>query len=208
MALQPFPTLPGLGWSVTKTPSLAGTKIQRSVSGNEWRAGWQALQIWEWTLTFDFLRDNLAAGYAELNTLRGFHMQQQGAFTPFLYTDPTDNSVAGQAIGAGNGTQTAFQLVRNLDAALSGGGYAEPITNPATVSAVYLNGVAQPASGWAVNFLTGILTFASAPPAGTAITADFSYAFLVRFSDDTAAFENFMVNLWRLKQVKLVSVLL
>lgn len=208
MPLQPFPTLPGLGWSVIKTPSLAGTKIQRSVSGREWRAGWQALPIYDWTLKYDFLRQNPALNFQELDTLRGFFMQQQGAATPFLYTDPTDNAVLGQALGAGNGSQTAFQLVRNLDAALPGGGYAEPIISPSAVSATYWNGVQQTPGTNTFSKTTGILTFASAPPAGTAITADFSYAFLVRFSDDTAAFENFMVNLWRLKQVKLVSVLL
>jgi hypothetical protein len=29
----------------------------------------------------------------------------------------------------------------------------------------------------------------------------------VRFSDDTASFENFMFQLWRLKQIKFVSIL-
>lgn len=207
MSLNAFPILPGLGWSVTKTPAFK-TRVQKSVSGRERRALDQALPIWTWTLTYDFVRDNPGAGYDELRELMGFHAQQQGAFTPFLYTDPTDNSVSGQALGIGNASQTAFQLVRNLDPALPGGGYAEPITNPSAVSAVHLNGIAQSGSGWSVNTATGLLTFTTAPASGAVVTADFTYAFQVRFSEDTASFENFMVQLWRLKTVKLVSVLL
>jgi uncharacterized protein (TIGR02217 family) len=207
MALNNFPVLPGLGWSVTKTPAFK-TRVQKSVSGRERRALDQPLPIWTWTLTYDFLRDQAAQGYNELRALMGFHAQQQGAFVPFLYTDPTDNSVTGQYLGTGNASQTQFQLVRNLDAALPGAGYAEPITNPTAVAAVYLNGVRQTPGTNTYNDMTGILTFATAPPSGAVITADFTYAFQVRFSDDTASFENFMLNLWRLKQVKLVSVLL
>ena len=48
----------------------------------------------------------------------------------------------------------------------------------------------------------------SAPGSGVVITADFTYYFLVRFAEDTAEFENFMYQLWSLKQVKLQSVLL
>lgn len=207
MPLNSFPVLPGLGWSVTKTP-VWKTRVQKSISGRERRAQDQALPIWTWTLTYNFLRDEAAEGFNELRELMGFHAQQAGAFTPFLYTDPTDNSVTGQGLGTGNASQTQFQLVRNLDAALPGGGWPEPITNPAALSAVYLNGVVQAASGYSLNSSTGIVTFNTAPPGGAVVTADFTYAFAVRFSDDTADFENFMFQLWRLKQVKLVSVLL
>lgn len=205
MPLNSFPVLPGLGWSVTKTPAWK-TRLQKSVSGRERRAQDQALPIWTWTLTYNFLRDEAAAGYNELRELMGFHAQQAGAFTPFLYTDPTDNSITGQYLGTGNASQTQFQLVRNLDSALPGGGYAEPITNPVSVGPVYVNGVQT--TGNSFSTTTGILTMGVAPANGAVVTADFTYAFQVRFSDDTADFENFMFQLWRLKQVKLVSVLL
>lgn len=207
MALNPFPVLPGLAWSVTKTPAFK-TRIQKSISGRERRAQDQILPIWTWTLKYDFLRDQVAEGYNELRELMGFHARQAGAFIPFLYTDPTDNSVLGQLLGTGNASTTAFQLVRTLDPALPGGGWPEPITNPAAVTAVYLNGVVQASSSYSTDDSTGILTFTAAPASGAVVTADFSYAFQVRFSDDAAGFENFMLNLWRLKQVKLVSVLL
>lgn len=45
-------------------------------------------------------------------------------------------------------------------------------------------------------------------PAGPPIiTADFGYYFNARFADDTADFENFLYQLWELKQIKLESII-
>jgi uncharacterized protein (TIGR02217 family) len=203
-----FPVLPGLGWSVSKAPRFA-TRTQKAISGRELRIVDQVNPIWTFTLTYEILGDKhdtrgpggLGAGFDELRTLAGFFLQQQGAFAPFLFDDPTDDSVTGQAIGTGNSSATVFQLVRNF------GGFSEPIVAPNTVSAIYFNGVLQSASGYTVDATTGLITFTTAPPSGQAITADFTYYFRVRFADDTAEFENFMYQLWSLKQVKLQSVL-
>ena len=203
-----FPALPGLGWSVSKAPRFA-TRTQKAISGRELRIVDQVNPIWTFTLTYEILRDNhdargpggVGAGFDELRTLAGFFLQQQGAFTPFLFDDPTDDSVLAQPIGSGNSSATVFQLVRNF------GGFSEPIAAPNVVSAIYFNGVLQSASGYTVDPTTGLVTFAAPPPSGQAITADFTYYFRVRFADDTAEFENFMYQLWSLKQIKLQSVL-
>src|ERR1700689_4762721 len=104
-----FPSLPGLGWSVSKAPRFA-TRVQRAVSGRELRVLDQPNPIWTWTLTYSMLRDEHDAR---------------------------------AAIGTGDGGTTVFQLVRTMGAALPGGGFAEPITAPNTVSTVYFNGVRQ-----------------------------------------------------------------
>ena len=65
----------------------------------------------------------------------------------------------------------------------------------------------QDPAGYTVDDETGLVTFAAPPPAGQIITADFTYRFRVRFADDAAEFENFMYQLWQLKQIKLQSVL-
>ena len=208
-----YPTLPGLGWSVSKAPRFA-TRVQRAVSGRELRVLDQPNPIWTWTLTYSMLRDEHDAraasgpgvGYDELRTLMGFFLQQQGSYQPFLFDDPTDDQASAQAIGTGDGGTTVFQLVRTMGAALPGGGFAEPITAPNTVSTVYFNGVRQSGSGYTIDPATGLVTFAAPPPAGQLITADFTYFFRVRFADDTADFENFLYQLWALKQVKLQSV--
>ena len=203
-----FPALPGLGWSVRKTPRFA-TRIQRAVSGRELRVLDQPNPIWSWTLTYEILRDKNdlraatgpGAGYDELRTLMGFFLQQQGAFQPFLYDDPTDDQVAAQALGTGNGSATAFQLVRAM------AGFAEPVTAPNVVSAIYFNGIRQSSSGYSIDGNTGLVSFVSPPPAGQLVAADFTYYFRVRFGDDSADFENFLYQLWSLKQVKFQSAL-
>ena len=203
-----FPVLPGLGWSVTKTPRFAG-RIQHAVSGRELRVLDQPYPVWTWTLTYSLLRDKWdtraaagpGIGYDELRMIAGFFLAQQGTFQPFLFDDPTDNSITGQVIGTGNSSTAAFQLVRSM------GGFAEPITAPNTVTAIDFNGVRQNPAGYAVDPATGVVTFAAPPPDGQIVTADFTYWFRVRFGDDTAEFENFMYQLWQLKQIKLQSVL-
>lgn len=210
-----FPALPGLAWSVTKQPRFA-TRIQRAVSGRELRALDQPNPIWTWTLTYSLLRDEWdtraaagpGIGYDELRTLMGFFLEQQGAFTPFLFADPTDNAATGQVLGAGDGSATAFQLVRTMGAALPGGGFAEPITAPNAVTNIYFNGVLQTPSSYSVAADTGLVTFTTPPPAGQAVSADFTYYFRVRFADDAAEFENFMYQLWSLRQIRLQSVFL
>ena len=52
-----FPVLPGQSWPVTKTPHFA-TRTQRGVSGRELRLADQPYPIWEFTLSFDVLRDD------------------------------------------------------------------------------------------------------------------------------------------------------
>ena len=170
----------------------------------------QVNPIWTFTLTYEFLRDQhdtrggggLGTGYDELRTLAGFFLQQQGSFAPFLFNDPSDNTVTGQLLATGDGSTTLFQLYRTF------GGFAEPIIAPSIIGAIYFSGVAQSSSDYSVNFANGLVTFTSPPPGGVTITADFTYYFLVRFADDAAEFENFLYQLWTLKQVKLQSVLL
>ena len=79
-----FPSLPGLAWGVTKTPTFQ-TRIQRAVSGRELRALDYPYPLWQFTLVFDFLRDNPTAGYDELRTLMGFFLLCRGAFGTFLF---------------------------------------------------------------------------------------------------------------------------
>jgi len=202
-----FPSLPGLGWSVVKSPRFA-TRIQRAVNGRELRTLDQPCPLWNWTLTYPLLRDRndsraiSSPSYDELRTLAGFFLQQQGALLPFLFDDPTDDIAAAQPLGTGDSSRTVFQLLRNM------GGFAEPITAPNTVSAIYFDGILQSAANYTVDAASGFVTFATPPPAGQLVTADFTYYFRVRFADDTAEFENFMLQLWQARQIKLQSVLL
>jgi hypothetical protein len=72
----------------------------------------------------------------------GFFLQLQGQFGTFLYTDPDDNTVTGQAFATGDGTTTAFTIERSL------GGFLEPVGWVTTLSNVYLNSAAIPTAGF------------------------------------------------------------
>lgn len=204
-----FPTLPGLAWSVFKKPSFAVRK-QTAISGRELRLLDQTKPIWEWTLTYSFLRDRndtrgaggLGDGYDELRTLCGFWLQRNGSFQSFLYDDPTDNSVTNQLLGVGTGSATVFQLLRSF------GGFTEDITAPNVVAAIRDNGLTVAPANYTVNTATGLVTFTAAPLAGHVIAADFTYRHRVRFSEDEAEFENFMFQLWSMRQLKFRSDLL
>lgn len=204
-----YPTLAGLSWSTIKAPRFA-TRVQKAISGRILRVVDQILPIWTWTLTYSLLRDGtdsrgtigLGTGFFELQTLVGFFLQQQGAFGGFLFDDPTDDKVIGQLIGTGDSATTIFQLVRTF------GGFTENVIAPNIVTAIYFNGALQSSAGYSVDAATGLVTFTVAPPNTNVITADFTYYFLVRFAEDTAEFENFMFQLWELKQIKLESILL
>jgi hypothetical protein len=50
------------------------------------------------------------------------------------------------------------------------------------------------------------VTFAAAPAAGVAVTADFHWSLLCRFDDDSADAEEFMSQLYALQSVKLRTV--
>jgi uncharacterized protein (TIGR02217 family) len=200
-----FPALPGLAWSVTKTPTFQ-TRIQRAASGRELRALDYPYPLWQFALVYDFLRDDPAAGYDELRTLIGFFMLCQGAFGTFLFQDPSDCQVIGQQIGIGNASTTVFQLQRTMGATLPGGGFFEPIVAPSVVSAVYLDGIVQSPSAYSVDPDSGMVAFNTAPGSGLIVSADFSYYFRCRFIDDKYDFENFMHRLWQLKKLTFISV--
>jgi len=200
-----FPTLPGLAWSVTKSPTFQ-TRIQRAVSGRELRALDYPYPLWQFALVYDFLRDDPAAGYDELRTLVGFFMMCQGAFGSFLFEDPSDRELVGQWIGIGNSSAAAFQLQRTMGTTLPGGGFVEPITAPNVVGMIYFDGIVQDPDTYAVDPETGLVTFSSPPGGGLIITADFSYYFRCRFTDDRYDFENFMHRLWQLKKLTFISV--
>ncbi|HVH76767.1 MAG TPA: DUF2460 domain-containing protein [Stellaceae bacterium] len=195
MSLAVLPTLIGASYPAIRTPKFS-TRVQRSVSGREVRISDFAYPIWEFTLPFAYLP------LADWQNLLGFFLQRTGAWDTFLFDDGADDNVTGQALGAGDGSTEAFQLVRTL------GGFVEPILAPNEVSAVYLNGVPQASATWSVNSATGVLAFTTPPAAGAAISADFTYFWRCRFAQDSADFSQFMNRIWELKALKFVSVTL
>jgi len=108
-----------------------------------------------------------------VNLIWEFFKARKGKFDTFWVKFPTSFKVSGEAVGAGNGSQTVF----NLD--------YFPVVLSSTK--VYLDGILQ-VSGYTIsNDLTNEIakiTFNAAPGAGVVITADYEYYIQVRFDDD------------------------
>jgi|GEM_PF-397546 len=200
-----LPSLPGLAWSRHKKPGFS-TRVASHASGREVRVALMNYPLYEFETAYNGLTSASAPapaqtglGASSLQSLMGFFLQLLGQAGVFLYTDPDDNTVVGQAIGVGDGATQCFVIGRTL------GGFNEPVGWVAAIADVYLNGVAQASSGW-VFTAPNSLGFYTAPGAGVAITADFSFAFQCRFLDDRIDFEEFMASLWKLGSMKFRSV--
>ena len=128
----------------------------------------------------------------------GLYLKCQGQYGTFLYTDPTDNAVINQTFATADGSTTAFTFARAL------GGFLEPVGWVTSVAQVTVGGVVQN-SGWSLS-TPNTLTFSAAPASSALVGASFSYAFERRFDANSADFEQFMQNLWRVDSLKFRSV--
>jgi len=187
-----FPTLPGLNWSNKKTP-IWSTNIQTSSSGKELRASYFSYPKWQFSLSYEFLREN---GEAELQALIGLFNQCRGSFDTFLYSDPDDNSVVDQIFGIGDGVNTQFGLVRSY------AGFVEPIMAVNGTPTIKKAGVVT--SGYTIT--NNVVTFATPPANGQQLTWTGSFYFKCRFLQDSMEFEQFLYHLWTAKKVEFVSV--
>jgi hypothetical protein len=206
MAMPPsLPSLSGLSWSRHKKPGFS-TRVASHVSGREVRVALMSYPLYEFEAVYGGLTSSSSPaaafaglGASSLQSLMGCFLQLQGQFGTFLYTDPDDNAVTGQLFATGDGATTSFTMMRML------GGFLEPVGWVTSIANVYLNGTAQPSSGYSLT-APNTLMFSTAPASGATVSADFSYAFNCRFLDDKMDFEEFMANLWKLESMKFRSV--
>lgn len=124
-----------------RRPVAGRTLVSTSSSGLEVRLGLWTRPVWEYELTFEFVRNRQPYNYigqmpvpstavGDYGTtaddeagLAGFFMAAQGSLTPWYFDDPNDDAIIQAQIGVGDGSTTAFQGVRTL------GAYSEPIQN-------------------------------------------------------------------------------
>jgi len=137
----------------------------------------------------------------ELQTLFGFFEECHGENASFYFEPPVLSPAFAQTLGAGNGTATTFGFTVAI------GGAAIAPANIGTPPDIYLDGVLQ-SGGYTINAaaLAPTVTFATAPPMGTAITADFRWYLLCRFDDDSADAEEFLAELYALQSLRLKTV--
>lgn len=133
---------------------------------------------------------------AQLDALIAFFRARKGRAYGFRFKDWSDFQATGQALGTGDGSRTAFQLVKTY----TSGGVSEAriIRKPVAGSVqVYVNGVLA-ASGVTVDTASGLVTFTTAPASGALISADFEFDVPVRFDTDTlsASLDAYGVQSW------------
>lgn len=194
-----LPSLSALGWNVTRTPSF-NTLVSRHASGKEVRSPQAVFPRWEYQLTFEGLKSDSTATFQQMFS---FFQSMKGRGNKFIYSDPESNQERGQFLGVGDGYNRVFTLVRSV-----GAYYEEPVGFPGAVTAVYANGVAQSSSLWSVSYNQQYpsILFTNSPAAGVTITADFTYYFVCRFSDDTQSFEEFAKNFHNLRTLTFRTV--
>jgi uncharacterized protein (TIGR02217 family) len=128
-----------------------------------------------------------------LHAVLAFFEERRGRLYGFRFQDRVDwkscapsgePSPADMPIGTGDGTTASFQLMK-----IYGSGYnpyPRAITKPVAGSLrVGIGGVEQSAgTAFACDHTTGLVTFASPPPGGAAITAGYAFDVPVRFDTD------------------------
>jgi uncharacterized protein (TIGR02217 family) len=130
-----------------------------------------------------------------LSAVVAFFEERRGRLHGFRWRDRLDHSSAApgtsvtpldQAIGTGNGSATAFQLVKTYGATYAP--YQRPIAKPVAGSVrVAVNGAEQAqGSAFSVDVTSGLVTFLSGhvPAVGASVTAGFLFDVPVRFDSD------------------------
>jgi hypothetical protein len=120
VSLPVFPTLPGLTFTVVKSPEF-NTLDQKSPNGYEVRISQTLNPMWHFTLVYEFLHDFPWGNYpsiSELRTLMGFFNAQSGMGASFLFTDP-DDSYVGPALSTAQWQANTYQQLNTgiLDSA-------------------------------------------------------------------------------------------
>jgi len=186
--------MPGLSWSRFRSP-VWETQRETSDSGREFTWVKWTTPKWQYKLVYELLR--AGQGRTELQTMMGFFNQMYGDGDTWLYDDPDDNTATAQEFGVGDATTLAFQLVRTF------GGFSEPVFELNGAPTVYVNGVVTSVT---VSTHTGIVTFATPPAAGAALTWTGQFYLRCRFLKSSLEFEQFMYQFWTLKTLEFITV--
>ncbi len=183
------------------------TQIVELASGDEERNGSWANSRRRYDVAYGIRRaDDLAAVVAFFEArngrLHGFRFkdwQDYKSCLPSQAPHPMD-----QLIGTGNGSVTAFQLVKRYTSGAQT--WSRAIVKPVSSSVlVALNGIQQ-ASGWSVDLATGIITFSVPPGSGVTIHAGYLFDVAVRFDSDSLDLTLDIERLGSIQSIPLVEI--
>jgi uncharacterized protein (TIGR02217 family) len=162
------------------------TQVVELASGDEERNASWANSRRRYDVAYGIRRaDDLAAVVA-------FFEARNGRLHGFRFKDWADHKSClpseapgpgDQLIGTGDGTTTAFPLVKRY--ASGDQSWTRAIAKPVAGTVRLALGGTEQLSGWAVDTTTGVVLVAAAPAAGVAVTAGFEFDTPVRFDTDT-----------------------
>lgn len=194
MAVPVFPSLPGFMFPV-KRAVIWDTVKADALSGKRTRFANWTYPIYKYEIGFDFLRAD--PSLVEWQTLEGFINSMAGAYGLFGFNDVNDNTATAQGFGQGDGTTTAFQLVRAL------GGFAAPVFLPVLsgglVTEIDVGGT--PTTAYTVSPY-GAVTFNTPPALGAALQWTGQFYQPCRFDEDVTGFSNDLKNWFSLPSLK------
>jgi uncharacterized protein (TIGR02217 family) len=197
LGLPVLPYLPGQTPVVTKAPQWS-TQVIRAASGRERRTAYWPYPLWQFELQYEVVRHKPAV--AELFALWEFFNVAKGQFAPWLFVDPSDCQVlpaAPASFGTGDGSTRVFQLQRQVNS------FTEPVFD--VYQPVILDNAAPTASAYTIS-ANGVVTFATAPASGHALTWFGYFYFGCRFLQDDLSFEQIVWALWSGKSLKFTSI--
>jgi hypothetical protein len=209
-----YPTLPGLGYSVFWKPEFANAPTAYAANKAEIDLALAETPVHEFTLTYDFLRDETAYLLSpisnEFKRLFGFFLRLGANAGRFVFENPDDNATTQQEyVGETDGVEVRYgPIVRTFgvddDVGVEPVGYVN-LTQPVHV---YLDGVEADPGTYEIDRtypLNQKVHFFLAPSAGQDITIECSYYYYCKFAEDNQSFEKFMQRLWMVKQVTIRS---
>lgn len=164
------------------------TVIQEAISGNEQRFA-------QWThcrgvgdLSYGLLISDDPIG--DFAAILAMYRAHYGRLYPWRFKDWSDYTATAEVFGAGNGSTTAFQLIKTYDPSLillnSTGSllYVRSISLLATTPVIKVNGVTKVVGVDYTISSSGLVTFTSAPAAASPLTWTGEFDVPVRFDTD------------------------
>ena len=165
-------------------------------------------------------RRSYQAGYGirdtdDLHAVLAFFEERRGRLTGFRWKDwadfkscpPLDTPKAtDQGLGLGTGSQTAFQLIKTYGTSFSP--WVRTIKKPVAGTVRVAVAGTELLTGWTVDATTGIVTLASAPGSGVAVSAGFEFDTPARFDTDSLLINLEQFNLGAIQHIPIIEVLL
>lgn len=113
--------------------------------------------------------------------VRNAYRATRGGLHSFRFRDWSDYSLTDEEIGEGDGSTTVFNITKTYT--FGSQSFVRRIYNPVSALTVKVDGVTQ-ASGYSIDYATGVLTFTAPPLDEAVITVTGSFDIPVRFEGE------------------------